>query len=361
MNSCNDLIIIGIASALGPGILDRCLNSLFDTLPSDCPADIIIRRETSPGREQTLNALLNMSPPDRDIFLVGDDIIFTLGWHEALLQSRNEADIIGFSTLFPGTDIIQQTGYDLVESQGRTFMEPCLRGEHVSNIFPDNIRMCDSICGCTFFISANARNAVGHFDEAGLSRWGNILYCLDARRKGLRIGVISHTLFHEARSTKASHDLKHSSMSYLVERDLWDRLSADRVDESWIKRHYQTTFSDDISPLLNRGKTLLFGAGTISEMLVKKFPDCSFTIASGLKEEEGCSFFNLGYNVHGITDILKKETFDQIIITVLNSSEKIAARYFQDIPDNLPIYSVKVEKSPDLQHIHLKKMHHQNH
>ena len=340
-------MIIGIASSLGTAALQACLDSLYKSCDAE-KLEIIIKPEINCSRETTYNAILDLVPNNKGVFLIGDDITFTPGWYEAFKAHQQSADVIGFTTLFPGTETIQQAGYQFVQLADRIYFEPVSRGmKFKKSNGSTTIELCDSLSGCTFYISPEARAKVPRFDQAGLSRWGNVLYCCDAKREKLKVGVLSHPLFHAANSTKSNSDKRLSSISYLIEKQLWDPLSESRIDPAWVRRNYTYKFSKKLEDDLLSNRTLLYGAGVVAELLVKTYPSSEMTIVSGLPEEIGENFFDSGKVVKDVKQVLTSEDYDLIIISVIGLEEKIFLLYFSDSGISVPIKYVREENFGD--------------
>ncbi len=316
---------IAILSALGNEVLKRCLCSLLETY-SKGDHDIFIVRERE-SREETLNAALEITGRHEDILFVGDDIIFTPGWHEIMMEYYDVADIIGFSTLYPETNNVQDNGYDLIRVDDRITLEAKNRGRSKSEIEPFGYRMCDGLCGCFMLVKKNVFNLVPSFSKDGQNRWGEFIFTHLAKRKKARVAVLQHYVYHGGISTKSNPDKRLSSISYKLEREIWESILGKYVDSNTVSMKYRQELSDTLSNSLNKSEDiLLYGAGTVSEFLLKQLEGKAVTICSGLPEEQGIEFN--GYTVLDYSDAIRMP-YDLIVMTPLYVGESLYGKYIK--------------------------------
>ena len=314
---------IVVLSALGNDVAQQCIASLFKTTTS-VYFDLFMVRERG-FREQTLNFAMSLVGTDEDILFVGDDIEFTPGWYEALMDNYDRADILGMSMLYKGTAKVQDRGYDLVQIDDRVTLEAKDRGLSKDKITAFGSRRCDALCGCFMFVKKNVFNFVSDFSEEGQNRYGEIIFICRAQKHGAKVVVIDHFLYHCGKSTKSNTDKALSSISYQTERGIWESIVSKYVDTEWIKFRYRSEISESLANTLSKAEdVLLYGAGTVSEHLLKYLNGKRVTICSGLPEEEGI-LFN-GYSIEGSEKALVK-SYDLIIMTPLYIGRDLYKRY----------------------------------
>ncbi|MEW5801186.1 MAG: hypothetical protein AB1847_03680 [bacterium] len=304
---------IVILSALGKRAARTCIDSLLDTIPGD-GFDLFLVAERD-FRERTLNYALSLAGVDQDILFVGDDIEFTPGWYDALTANYSQGDILGFGMLYPGTDRVQDRGYDLVQVDERITLEPkdrsCLRTEAA----PFGCRPCDSVCGCLMMVKAGIFKSIPRFPEEGQNRWGEFIFMSQARKHGARVRVIDHYLYHSGKSTKSNPDKALSSTSYGIEKTIWKSIVDRYVEPKFITRRYRSGISEALAHTLNEAADILiYGAGTVCEVLLRHLHDKGITLCSGLSEEQGTIF--CGYPVKSCAEAFDSH-FDLLVITPL--------------------------------------------
>jgi GT2 family glycosyltransferase len=313
---------IVVLSALGNDVLRRCLDSLLATSPTG-EHDVHLVRERG-FREQTLNAALAVAGTDDDILFVGDDIEFTPGWYEALEKHYDSGDILGLSMLYPGTGMVQDRGYDLIRLGERITLEAWERGRPVAGTLPFGTRYCDAVCGCFMLVKARVFSRVSRFDEAGRNRWGEFIFASDARHSGARVAVIDHFLYHHGNSTKANRDKVLSSVSYQVERLMWDEVVRRCVRPEDVRLRRREALADEFRELLanGSGRVLFFGIGTVTEFILaqRQLDVGRIGFCSGLPEEAGMEFH--GERVLSVEEAPFQE-FDWIVVTPLVVGERL--------------------------------------
>lgn len=302
--------------------LQKCISSLINTLENiECDINIIKEKDY---REVTLNIILKKYGYE-DLLIFGDDIIFTEGWFEFLMGNKNNGDIIGFSMLYPETDKIQDTGYDLVSIDNKISLRPQNRGEKVDDIEKYVFRECDSVNGCAMYIKKNVIDKISKVPVDGINRWGEFLYMNEAWKAGFKVIVLGHYLYHYGKSTKISQNKLLSSESYLLERDIWNKIVNKYIDINQIKIHFKKVLSNKLKDiLLSNRKILFYGAGTVSEFICEKLHDeldlGLMDFCSGLHEEEGKGF--CGKKILFYKNVPFKD-YEIIIITVFQKEHKI--------------------------------------
>lgn len=303
-----------VLSGLGNEALRPCLSSLFET-SSRSDFDLHVIRERG-FRERTLNCALEVVGVDDDILFVGDDIVFTVGWREALESHLPEADILGMSMLYPGGATVQDRGYDLVQIDDRVVLEAKDRGRSQHAVVTFGSRKCDAVCGCFMFVKKNVFDVLHEFSEEGRNRWGEFIFICHARKHGIKTAVIDHFLYHGGIGTKSNNDKSLSSISYKAERGIWDSIVSKYVKKSFISRSYRTEISQTLMKVLFQAEDiLLYGAGSVSEHLIRHLKGKRLTLCSGLAEEQGISC--LGYTIEAYEKALNR-SYDLIVMTPLH-------------------------------------------
>ncbi|HEX9654065.1 MAG TPA: hypothetical protein VGA99_10160, partial [bacterium] len=282
-----------ILNALGNETLRRCIDSLLQTTAT-ADFDLHVFRERD-FRERTLNYALAQVGTKHDTLFVGDDIEFTPGWYEALMNHYLAADILGLSMLYPNSSKIQDRGYNLVALDGQILLEPCDRGLLRENIQPFGWRACDALCGCFMLVKSGVFKLVPKFREQGGNRFGEFIFASEARHKGAHVAVIDHFLHHHGHGTKSHVDKSMSSNSFRIEGPIWEMIVRDHVNEKDIRirrrRLLDGNFKDRITSMRHR-RILFYGVGTVTEFILSSVDLDSGGIAfcSGLPEEAGVVF-----------------------------------------------------------------------
>lgn len=303
-----------VLSGLGNEALRHCLSSLFETSSrSDFDLHVIRERDF---RERTLNCALEVVSRDDDILFVGDDIVFTVGWREALESHLPEGDILGMSMLYPGGATVQDRGYDLLQIDDRVVLQARDRGMPQHAVVPFGSRRCDAVCGCFMLVKKKVFEVVHEFSEDGRNRWGEFIFICRARKGGIKTAVIDHFLYHGGIGTKSNKDKSLSSTSYQAERGIWDSIVSKYIEKAFISRSYRTEFSQSLNKVLSESEDiLLYGAGSVSEHLIRHLEGKKLALCSGLPEEQGISF--LGYPVEAYEKALDR-SYDLIVMTPLH-------------------------------------------
>jgi hypothetical protein len=303
-------------------LLQKCISSLIDAVEL-LEFDIYIIKEKE-YREVTLNTIFKMYGRD-DLLIFGDDIIFTEGWFDFLMAHKNKGDIIGFSMLYPDTDMVQDTGYDLVSIDNEVSLKPQNRGKKVGNIERFTFRQCDSLNGCALFIKKEVIDKIPVVPLEGMNRWGEILYMNEAQKEGFKVIVLGHCLYHYGKSTKINPNKLLSSESYLLEKQIWDSIVDKYIDRDRIKKRFKRVLSDELkNTILSTKRILFYGAGTVSEFIYENMHDDlelkSIDFCSGLPEEEGKVFSNKKILFYKNVEF---KDYDIIVITVFQKEHEI--------------------------------------
>ena len=336
-------------------LLQKCISSLMDTVePLEFDIHIIKEKEY---REVTLNTIFKMYGRD-DLLIFGDDIIFTDGWFEFLMANRNRGDIIGFSMLYPDTDKVQDTGYDLVSIDNDVSLKPQNRGNKKREIEKFIFRQCDALNGCALYIKKRVIDRIPEVSLEGMNRWGEILYMSEAQKEGFEVIVLGHYLYHYGKSTKVNPNKLLSSESYLLEKQIWNSIVDKYIDRNRIKKHLTRVISDGLkNTIISTKRILFYGAGTVSEFIYEKSQeglDLNFIdFCSGLQEEEGNAFCDKRILFYKNVQF---KNYDTVVITVLQKEEEIF-NMIQNYIDKQKVYYVTQETIEDIIKLDIRQLY----
>lgn len=340
---------IAIINSLGKKKFLQCFNSLKNTI--DIKKHKIHRFTEKKTRGHTLNAVVKKIGTKKDILIVADDIQFTPGWYQKLKRNEHKAEMWGASMLYPGTNKIQDNGYELVKMNQDTFLRPLKRGKKFKKKPSQEWKYVDCTCGCFLYLNKKTFKFQSKFyPNYGMNRWDELTFILKAKSKGLKLAVLNHYLYHEGTSTKNNKNKKLSSISYQIEKKLWKKLENKFIEKKKIKKKIKINFNDNILRIVNNKKNnvLFYGAGIFSENLISsnsiKNNNISFT--SSLKEEIGNKlqkkFKILKFNK------LKFKKYNTVIITPYDVADDIFKKHFDKWLKNNwkgKIYKVKERKT----------------
>jgi hypothetical protein len=318
MTSQPDIFFI---KTLADEYLQRTLESFEATLGSawsSIPHKIV--KELS-SREETLNKILSLRDPQRDLFIIADDIIFKAGWYDHLQRNINRGEIFGFTMVNPATGLLQNFGFDFVRIDGSLSYRGFQRDMKPDDMGSEDYRECDAVTGCAMYIKRVVLHKISSFPDEGANRWGELIFAYLAKQKGYTTIVLSAKLEHLAISTKQKKTAIKSSLSWLIERELWEVV----VSKYFVKLGSIQDITQNMGPRLDAvirsdSKLLIYGCGTNSDLILSKIEAHNYTICAGLEEEIGVEF-------HGsiVQDVRKLDLsdYDHIIITPIGYLEKI--------------------------------------
>lgn len=313
--------------SLSDNYLKNTLNSLKKTIPSRLEIDYTIIKELD-QREKTLNHILEIRDKNEDIFIVADDIEFIDGWFESLENNYFKGDIIGFSTLFPNSNKVQDYGYDFIQINNDLTYRGLYKNHDLDNVNIDKPRICDAICGCAMFIKSDVFNKVPSFSLDGNNRVGEIIYSHEAKRKGLKTIVLNSFLFHGGISTKVNKNINLSSISWLYEKESWKNNVKKYFYDVVPSINYTMLLSDELIDIISSSKNInIYGCGTIADFILSQKIASKFTISSGLSEEVGKKFHK------NLVEDIKKinlNDFDFTLITSIGYENEIINSYFNN-------------------------------
>jgi len=319
--------------SLDDSYLKRSLESFHNTVPSRSDFEIIIVEEKN-QREETLNYILSINE-GTDFLVVADDIVFINGWFESLCKNFNKGDIIGFSTFFPDSKIIQNYGYDFIEIDGKLTYQGLFKNENFNDVILNGPRICDSVTGCLMYIKSGVLTKVNEFPLDGNNRVGEMIFSQMARKYGFETLVLDSFVFHEGISSKQNKNIKLSSLSWLYEKEKWEENVIKYFNEVKPKKSYRQLISSTLKrKLLNSNKTLIYGCGTVAHFIVTSNLLSNFDLCSGLPEEINKNF--LDKKIKNVK-ILNFNQYDLIIISSIGYESQIISSYFNNINDKLHI------------------------
>ena len=314
---------IFITKAIDTNYICKTIESLYETVPESFHDQIsfqIISEKLC--HEDTLNEVLKRS--SKDVLIVADDIIFKSGWLQALEKNLGNGDIIGFSMLKPNTETLLDFGYDFVSIDGELSYQSEYKGMDVTNVKLATFRECDSVCGCCMYIKKEVIQSRVKFQRNGHQRWGEMIFSQQAREIGFKTIVLSQHIYHYGFSTKKSKDVSKSSISWQVEKGLWDKVKQEFfTNVSPIKNIIREMGANLKKKLDTLDAISLYGSGTVAEFIVKNNPNKKFLVYSGLTEEIGKDF--LGAKIQ---DIKFKEKTELFLITAIGYEKEIFDTYF---------------------------------
>ncbi len=319
-------IDIYLINALSKKDVEATLTSFYSSIAEDPESIKINIVEEQEYREQTLNYILSIRDKRKDILIFVDDILFTPDWYEALKRNYQNGSIIGYTMLKPGTNIVQNNGYDLVMINNEITYEGKDKGQqYTSSKFPE-WRECDTITGCMMYIKNEVLTLVPEFPQEGLNRVGEVIFTLLAKKTGQKTIVLSHPLYHGGISTKQSKDIKLSSLSWSSEKQIWDAAIKKYLPELRPTTVYTTSLTPQLLNTIEKvDKCLIYGCGTVSAALIESINRDDYCVSSGLVDEIQTQFY--GKEVLDIreTDI---ENYDIIIITAIGYETDVINSYF---------------------------------
>ena len=340
---------IAIINSLGKSNFLKCFNSLKNTI--NIKRHKIHKFAEKKTRGHTLNAIIKKIGTNKNILIVADDIQFTPGWYQKLKRNEDKAEMWGASMLYPGTNKIQDNGYELVKMNENTFLRPLKRGENFKNNPKQEWKYADCTCGCFLYLNKKVFKFQNKFyPKYGMNRWDELTFILKAKSKGLRLAVLNHYLYHEGTSTKNNKNKKLSSISYQIEKKLWKKLEDNFIDKKKIKKKIKINFHSNISKITNNKKNniLFYGAGIFSENLILSnlIQNKKINFTSFLKEEIG----NKLQSRYKILDFnkLKFKKYNTVIITPYDIADNIYKKLFYKWVKNNwkgKIYKVKERKT----------------
>ena len=305
--------------------LERTLETLKSTdINKSFVKDYTIVEELD-TREQTLNNIIKIRNKKKDTLIIADDILFRDGWLEALEKSYQNGDIIGFSMIDAKKSLLQDFGYDFIKIDGKLSYRGLYKHEPLDILSLPTYRHCDSVTGCAMLIKSHVFDIVVEFPKEGSNRWGEIIFSHLAARQGLKTIVLSAHLEHYGISTKQKDTVIESSLSWLVERELWDHaVESHLLDTAPIKTVF-TVIDEKLKNKIEGSKNLLiYGCGVNADRIISILNIKKYAVCSGLPEEIGKPF-------HGEcvmdADLVDFELFDYIVITPIGYDSDILPKF----------------------------------
>ena len=303
----------------------------------------IFKEESS--RESTLNKILLSRKKNLDLLIFVDDIEFRENWYENLNKYKDKGDIIGFSMLKPDKKTIQDFGYDFASIDGNITYKGMHKNKLLNKINRGAYRECSAVCGCLMFIKKHVLNKIDHF-PFGYNRWSELLFCNLARKEGYKTIVLKSKCVHNGISTKNNKNINLSSISWTIEKKLWEITKKDNLINAEIPindkfKYFRKIDNKLFSKLSTSSKILFYGCGSICEYFLKIGIEFNIDITSSLEEEKNKIFFN-----KPVLDINKVDfaAYDFILITPVGYKDKIIKNFPKKIWPRLNWTNIK-EKS----------------
>lgn len=301
--------------------LERCLQTLLQTAGDKLLASeywVVAEKES---REQTLNWIIEKRNSAQDTLIIADDIRFRPGWFQALENNYNQGDIIGFSMIDARTGKLQDFGYDFVDLDGKLTYRGLYKHEDPHSLCLPEYRCCDAVTGCAMLIKSHVFDFVHEFPIEGANRWGELIFSYIAAKQKMRTVVLGAHLEHYAISTKQKSFTSVSSISWLVERELWDKVVNFYLSDVVPVRSIYRSISKDLRRTLELSdKVLIYGCGTVADYILSNLKPIAYEVCTGLTEEIGKTF-------HGkiVLDVnaMHFDSFDTILITPIGYDDKI--------------------------------------
>ncbi len=321
------MIDLFFVKTLNIDYLNKTLKSFYDTVDAvdTKDFDIHIVNELA-TREETLNYILTKRDINNDLLIIADDIILTKNWYKSLKENLNNGDIIGFSMINPKKNKLHNSGFDFIKVDNKLTYRPYMYNVNIDTELK-SYRKCDAIVGCAMYIKKQVFDTVKHFPLDGYNRWGELLFCAIAKKHSFNVIVLGHKLYHHSISSKQKNEKRFSSISWLIEKKMWDKIVNKYLSGIKNVPNYNNTISDSLKQLLQQcSKILIYGCGTVADIILKNVNSENIDIASGLSEEIGLIFNN-----KTILDIKKVDlkSYGKIIISAIGYEEEIKEKYFQ--------------------------------
>lgn len=324
-NECNKIFETFLIQSLGGEYTRKTIKSfLISTgFQNNYKKDINIIKEES-SRESTLNKILLSRNKNLDLLIFVDDIEFRENWYKNLNKYKVKGDIIGFSMLKPDKKTIQDFGYDFASIDGNITYKGMHKNELINKVKIEPYRECSAVCGCLMFIKKQVLNKIDHF-PFGYNRWSELLFCNLARKEGFKTIVLKSKCIHLGISTKNNKNINLSSVSWTIEKELWEITKKDNLINVEIPIDDKFKYSRKIDNKLFRklstsSKILFYGCGSICEYFLNICSELNIDITSSLEEEKDKVFSN-----KSVLDINKLdfESYDFILITPIGYKDKI--------------------------------------
>jgi len=321
-------IEIFFIKSLDDNFLKKAKESFFNTISNNKKQFEIrelVDEDNVVGRSAVLNKVLEQRDQNKDLLIVSDDIIFTEGWSDNLLENINNGDIIGFSMAKPYKKELSNRGFYLVEIGKKITYEPNSKGKTSLFTNEKGYISCDAITGCCMFIKKEVLKKDIFFRSEGSNRWEELIFALEAKVKGFKVICLNHVLWHYGISTK-NKNLKLSSISYLIEKKLWDTVlrKYGNIMNTVVKKKVKVVVEDAIKDILKEDVNILIvGAGTVTDYILENCDFRKITIVSGLLEEKNLLVH--GIRVKYLKDVVKKgfTEYKYVIFAAIGYEKKL--------------------------------------
>ena len=318
--------------AMNDKYIDRVVKSFYRTLLYNMFIYHVIEEKNT--REETLNQILKLRDKTKDLFIVADDIVFLPNWYEDLVKYYSKGDVIGFSMLFPGGKKIQDFGYDFIKVDDELISKGLYKYSDIEDVTLPAFRDCHAINGCAMYIKKEVLDSVKEFSLDGVNRWGELIFCNEARRKGFKTIVLKAHLEHDGKSSKVNKNKVYSSISWLYERDLWKDVVKKYLCNVKPSKVVYRSITSNLKDIIMCNKFNVYGCGTIADYILKYDTLNQCKVYSSLEEEIGKEFHD-----KIILDI-KDATDEVLLITPIGYDKEILATIPDRIKESNQIYGI---------------------
>lgn len=330
--------------------LNKTLESFYGTLKDKDIRNfnIVIINELE-TRETTLNKIVKMKNLNNDLLIVADDIIFIGDWYKSLQNNLLHGDILGFTMITPKKNKIHNNGFDLIKVDNKLTYLPHMHSESIDKRV-EVYRECDAIVGCAMYIKNDVLKKVKEFPKDGYNRWGELLFSAIAKQNKFKTIVLGHKLFHYSISSKQKKDVQLSSMSWLIEDKLWREVAKKYLNTLKNIPMYNNRISQELKSFFYQNKNILiYGCGTVTDIILKNIDSSNVEVASGLLEEIGVEFNTL---IVKDVNLIHLDKYQFIVIGAIGYEDEIIQKYF---PNNENIFKLMKIKNNNLIEIGIDK------
>ncbi len=264
-------------------------------------------------REDSLNEILSLRDRKKDCLIFVDDIIFKQYLTNELIQEASNYDIWGGIMTQPKSEKVQNCGFRFINIDNEISYRPLTEKEFKQ-------QSCDFFTGCFMYIKKDYLNNIKNFPMKCYNRWEEIVFMENAKISGAKVGIIDFKLSHYGNSTKKNKELKLSSISWLIERDLWNDVVKNYLQHLKPTLSLDTTVEDELKSIMeSESKKIIYGAGMNTYKLLSRTRFKNIEIISGLKEEVGKEM--IGAKIKEISEVNFESK--KIIVTPIGYDKEI--------------------------------------
>ena len=115
------------------------------------------------------------------------------------------------------------------------------------------------------------------FQKDGYQRWSEMIFSYQASEKGFKTIVLAHHLYHYGISTKKSEDVEKSSLSWMIESNLWDKVVKKYFLNVTPIQSYERNLGNNLIEIINQNDEIsLYGCGTVAQLIIQRNPNKNF-------------------------------------------------------------------------------------